>query len=74
MLAEWFAYGASNYFTDSPGTIEVLKSVYASSPITAIGVGTITLANYAVWILIIIFSLFDSQKGANKYGPSPKYQ
>ena len=74
MLAEWFAYGASNYFTDSPGTIEVLKSVYASSPITAIGVGTITLANYAVWILIIIFSLFDSHKGANKYGPSPKYQ
>ena len=74
MFAEMFAYGASNYFTDDIGTIGVLKSVYASSPITAIGVGTITLANYAVCILIIIFSLFDSQKGANKYGPSPKYQ
>ena len=42
---------------------------------TAAGVADLTLniASQALSVVLIVFSVFDSHKGANKYGPSPKY-
>lgn len=33
----------------------------------------IPIVNLVVGILLLVWTLQDSQKGANKYGPSPKY-
>lgn len=36
--------------------------------------GVIYLINLGLSIAILVFTLLDSHKGENKYGPSPKYQ
>ena len=43
---------------------------------TAAGVADVvlTIATNAMSIILIVFSIFDSHKTENKYGPSPKYQ
>ena len=43
---------------------------------TAAGVADVALsiATNALSIILIVFSVFDSHKTENKYGPSPKYQ
>lgn len=43
---------------------------------TAAGVtyAVLSVATNAVSIILIVFSIFDSHKTENKYGPSPKYQ
>ncbi len=32
------------------------------------------IASIILGIIIFVFSLLDSEKGENKYGPSPKYE
>lgn len=50
-------------------------SSLAEASVGAIAVwGVIYLINLGLSIAILVFTLLDSHKGENKYGPSPKYQ
>ncbi|MBR5169187.1 MAG: DUF805 domain-containing protein [Muribaculaceae bacterium] len=44
-----------------------------SSPMMPV-VGILGLASMVLGIVIFVFTLLDSERGENKYGPSPKYQ
>ena len=50
-------------------------SSLAEASVGAIAVwGVVYLINLGLSIAILVFTLLDSHKGENKYGPSPKYQ
>ena len=52
----------------------IISNSFSASLVSGLIVLVANIANWAMGIAVFIFSLFDSQRGANKYGPSPKYQ
>lgn len=49
------------------------KAAFAVSTFAGVMLSLLGLINAAICIAMVVFSLFDSHKGVNKYGPSPKY-
>ena len=49
-------------------------SLSAASKVSIAVWGVIYLINLGLSITVLVFTLLDSHKGENKYGPSPKYQ
>lgn len=72
------AYANVNYVADAvePSDFAMLKAISESSlPMMVVAsVFLIYLAHVVVSAVILVFTLLDSHKGENKYGPSPKYQ
>ena len=72
------AYGRITYAPDAvePSDFTMLKAISESSlPMIVVAiVFFLYLAHASVSIVILVFTLLDSHKGENKYGPSPKYQ
>ena len=52
---------------------EMLRAISDSSTTTFVIVLAIYLVHVIVSITMLVFSLLDSHRGENKYGPSPKY-
>lgn len=52
---------------------EEYKAAFAVSTFAGVMLSLLGLINSAICIVMVVFSLFDSHKGVNKYGPSPKY-
>ena len=52
----------------------IISNSFSASLVSGLIVLVANIANWAMGIAVFIFSLFDRQRGANKYGPSPKYQ
>ncbi len=72
------AYAKVNYATDAiePDDFTMLKSIFESSlPMLVVAsVFLLYCVHVLISVTIVIFTLLDSQRGENKYGPSPKYQ
>lgn len=72
------AYAKVNFVADAvePSDFAMLKAITESSlPMLVVAsVFLIYLAHIVISAVILIFTLLDSHKGENKYGPSPKYQ
>ena len=61
-------------FVSGPTVSEMMDMVESGETITPdMGVTIIALVNLAAFAGFIIFMIRDSDKGPNKYGPSPKY-
>ena len=60
-------------FVFDSNTIDASSLAAASKGAIAVW-GVIYLINLGLSIAILVFTLLDSHKGENKYGPSPKYQ
>ena len=56
------------------GDFEMMRSAFGVALWAGLIVSAFNVANWVVEILIFVFTLLDSDKGENKYGPSPKYQ
>ena len=54
--------------------VETITQAFSVSLIPGLIMLILSIAEWALSITVFIFSLFDSHKGKNKYGPSPKYQ
>lgn len=57
--------------------LDPIQRIYESfdkSWLTGMGMTCLTLADVVMTLIILYFLLLDSDKGENKYGPSPKYQ
>lgn len=61
-------------YSDLGGTFEQIKGAFGVSVIGGILMLLFYLAQVGVSLAIFVFSLLDSHRGENKYGPSPKYQ
>ena len=73
--AENAAFGLTNYeVTPTTGYIDMFKAIMENSMGLFIVVALLYLINLGISISIFVFSLLDSHKEENKYGPSPKYQ
>ena len=72
------AYAKVNFAADAvePSDFAMLKTISESSlPMLVVAsVFLIYLAHVVISTAILVFTLLDSHKGENKYGPSPKYQ
>lgn len=53
--------------------LQEYKEAFAVSTFGGVALSLLGLINTFISIALIVFSLFDSHKGVNKYGPSPKY-
>lgn len=53
--------------------LQEYKEAFAVSTFGGVALSLLGLINSFICIALIVFSLFDSHKGVNKYGPSPKY-
>lgn len=53
--------------------LQEYKEAFAVSTFGGVALSLLGLINAFICIALIVFSLFDSHKGVNKYGPSPKY-
>ncbi len=52
---------------------QVVAETFQSSPALAVFMCIFALASLIVWLAILVFTIQDSDRGENKYGPSPKY-
>ena len=52
---------------------QVVAETFQSSPALAVFMCIFALAALIVWLAILVFTIQDSDRGENKYGPSPKY-
>ena len=59
-------------YTDS-GSFEQLSQAFDIWAVAGVVLTLLYLAGIVMSIIILVFSLQDSHKGENKYGPSPKY-
>ena len=75
-FAEVAAFGLSNYYeaTPTPSDIDMFKAIMENSMGLFIVVALLYLINLGISIAVFVFSLLDSHREENKYGPSPKYQ
>ena len=75
-FGEIAAFGISNYFETSPtpSDFDMFRAIIDNSPVLFAAVAVLYLINLGISIAIFVFSLLDSHKERNKYGPSPKYQ
>ena len=53
--------------------LQEYKEAFAVSTFAGLALSLLGIFNAALSITLFVFSLFDSHKGVNKYGPSPKY-
>lgn len=53
---------------------DIMTEMLTSQPGMMAVVGILGMASMILSIVLLIFSVTDSQREANKYGPSPKYQ
>ncbi len=53
--------------------LQEYREAFAVSTFGGVALSLLGLINTFISIALIVFSLFDSHKGVNKYGPSPKY-
>ena len=53
--------------------IELITWAFGVSKFAGASMLTICAVDYALFFALLVFSVFDSDKGINKYGPSPKY-
>ena len=53
--------------------LQEYKEAFAVSTFGGVALSLLGLINSFICIALIVFSLLDSHKGVNKYGPSPKY-
>ena len=67
------AVGCDMAACDSLNEWEMLRAISHSSTTTFAIVLTLYLVHLAVSITLLVFTLLDSHRGENKYGPSPKY-
>ena len=83
-LAMLVTYGAMAYvcypfFTELMGEgdnmmmAKIMADAFMDSPVAATVMMGGSLLVLLLWVLTLIFSIFDSTWGENKYGPSPKY-
>lgn len=63
---------ASISYDSDPQSMTMFEDMMSSSGMF-IAVSICSMASMIIGIVIFIFTLLDSQRGANKYGPSPKY-
>lgn len=52
---------------------QVVAETFQTSPALAVVLCIFALATLTVWLAILVFTIQDSDRGENKYGPSPKY-
>lgn len=55
------------------GEIEQFGEAFRVSTFAGISLLLFDVANWVLALIIIVFSLYDSQRGQNRYGLSPKY-
>lgn len=55
------------------GEIEQFGEAFRVSTFAGISLLLFDVANWVLALIIIVFSLYDSQRGENRYGLSPKY-
>ena len=55
------------------GEIEQFRQAFQVPTLAGISFWVLELADWALALVLLIFSLRDGDKGENKYGPSPKY-
>ena len=67
------AVGCDMAACDSLNEWEMLRAISDTSTTTFAIVLALYLVHLAVSITILVFTLLDSHRGENKYGPSPKY-
>lgn len=53
--------------------IELFVLAFRVSKFAGASLLTACAVDYALFFTLLVFSVFDSDKGINKYGPSPKY-
>ena len=53
--------------------IELIMWAFGVSRFAGASLLTIYAVDFALFFALFVFSVFDSDKGINKYGPSPKY-
>ena len=56
------------------GEFQIIRQCFDVSLLAGLSVTALSIASMALGLIILIFSIMDSQKGENKYGLSPKYQ
>lgn len=55
------------------GVIEQFRQAFQVSSVAGVSMLAFEVADLALALVLLLFSLRDSDKGENKYGPSPKY-
>ena len=77
MIASW-AFAVAEFLVlgdvSHGSSIATLQQAFNVSTACAIVMLMFYLVQAGLTLAIFVFSLFDSQRGENKYGPSPKYQ
>lgn len=66
--------GKMEFSNDPFALAKLMTDAMASSPIASTVMSFSSIPMLILGLVILIFSLFDSKWGSNKYGPSPKYQ
>ena len=67
----WPMFSAMNLDTELPQ--DPAANALLNSPGLMMAIGLLGLAVFVFGIVLIVFMVMDSQRGENKYGPSPKY-
>ena len=68
------AIANSTNYEDMMGMAQEMANSIQSSPVLATAMIVCCMGALLLGIILLIFSIFDSQWGENKYGPSPKYK
>lgn len=68
----WPMFSALNFDTELPP--DPASNALLNSPGLMMAISLLGLAVFAFGIVLLVFTVMDSQRGENKCGPSPKYQ
>ena len=71
-VVPYFVFGFDK--ASDMGEIQTFTSAFELALLPGMFVAISTLCNWILEIVILVFTLFDSHKHENQYGPSPKYQ
>ena len=70
IMVPLFDLMGSGYITQT----EVMQVLIENNPGIVATLGIVSIASFALGIVLLVFTLLDSSREENKYGPSPKYQ